>query len=105
MTVYLLHFDQPIPRGLSPNGKPLTCGHYLGYADDLDTRLAKHKAGNGARLMSVLNERGIGWVIGRIWPDGDRTLESKLKRQKNAPRLCNLCRDEALARKNSRRRR
>jgi hypothetical protein len=39
----------------------------------------------------VAKERGIGFQIVRIWP-GDRTLECQLKNQKNAPKLCPICR-------------
>lgn len=85
MTVYLLHFD----RRISENH---TCQHYLGSASNLNKRLALHKSGKGARLTQVANERGIEYSIVRTW-EGDRTLERKLKKQKNAPRLCPVCRE------------
>jgi predicted GIY-YIG superfamily endonuclease len=84
MTCYLLHFDKPI----SPNH---TCQHYLGYSDNLVERLIRHRKGNGARLVQVANERGIKWKLVKIWPDGDRKLERKLKNWKNSPRLCPIC--------------
>ena len=91
-SVYLLHFEQPIPRGTSPRGTALICGHYLGYASRLHERLARHKAGNGARLMSVLHERGIAWALARTWSKGTRNLERRLKRRHNLPKLCPICR-------------
>ena len=84
MQVYLLHFDRPV----NPT-RPAR--HYLGSAKNLKTRLAEHRNGQGARLMAVTKERGIGWQLARTW-DGDRKTERKLKRRKNAPRLCPVCR-------------
>jgi len=88
MTVYLIHFDKPVGDADNPRGQ---AQHYLGYTDDLDARLEQHRAGNGARLLEVLRERGIGWRLVRTW-SGDRRLERKLKNQKNSPRLCPICR-------------
>jgi predicted GIY-YIG superfamily endonuclease len=81
MPVYLLHFSRRISHA----------GHYLGYADDLDSRLERHHAGNGARLVQVAAERGIGFILARTWK-GDKALERRLKRQKASPRLCPICR-------------
>jgi hypothetical protein len=88
--VYLIHFEQPIPRGVSPAGKPLVAQHYIGYADDVPARLAQHAAGRGARLMAVVRERGIRWALVRTWPGG-RQAERQIKRRKEAPRLCPIC--------------
>ena len=59
-------------------------------ADDLDARLAKHAAGQGARLMAVVKEAGIEWELARTWPGG-RARERQLKRQGGAARMCPLC--------------
>lgn len=80
MTVYLLCFDRPYAHAR----------HYLGIAEDLGARLEQHRRGAGARLLQVIAEAGIGWRLARTW-DGDRTLERRLKRQKNSPRLCPTC--------------
>lgn len=85
MTVYLLHFERPYPNGRQPQ-------HYLGYAADLDVRLAQHRAGRGARLIAVIRERGIAWRVARVWPGGDRGLERRLKGWKKSRRLCPDCR-------------
>jgi hypothetical protein len=92
MTVYLLHLTEPLPRGVSRRGTVLVARHYLGYADDLASRLAHHANGTGARMLAVARERGIGWTLARVWPDAGRDTERKLKRRKEAPRLCPICR-------------
>ena len=90
MQVYLIHFDQPVNPA-----RPAR--HYLGSARNLDARLSEHRAGIGARLMAVVKERGIGWQLARTW-NGDRATERRLKRRKNAPRLCPVCRGSRTAR-------
>ena len=84
MTVYLLHFAQPIAPGRH------TAQHYLGFTDDLEQRLADHRAGRGARLTEVAKERGIPFYVVGLWPGG-RDVESALKRQHNGRRLCPIC--------------
>ena len=84
--IYLLHFDKPI----SPAH---TCQHYIGYADDWEGRIEAHRAGHGARLTEVANERGIGFVVVRVWV-GDRELERRIKNRKEGPALCPVCNPE-----------
>jgi len=78
--VYLIHFNVPYKHAR----------HYLGSCDDLQARLARHKAGNGARLMEVVKNAGITWQLARTW-EGGKGKERELKRQKNSPRLCPIC--------------
>lgn len=80
-TVYLLHFDRPVADHAR---------HYIGWASDLDARLADHRQGRGARLMEVLRERGIGWHLARTW-EGTRTRERAIKARAEGPRLCPDC--------------
>lgn len=82
--VYLLHFEQPIAPGRH------SCQHYVGYTDNLPQRLQDHAGGHGARLTQVAIERGIHWQLVRVW-HGDRTLERRIKRNKNGRALCPLC--------------
>lgn len=84
MTVYLLHFSQPV--GSSRH----QCQHYIGYASKLNTRLDHHKLRPDVRLMQVLQERGISFALARTW-EGGKELERKLKNQKNGGRLCPIC--------------
>lgn len=69
MTVYLLHLSAPLAHAR----------HYVGFARDVDRRLAHHKNGTGARMLAVAVERGIGFELARVWPEADRTFERRLK--------------------------
>lgn len=73
---------------------------YLGWTTDLEQRLQAHAVGRDARLMQVVRERGLTFVLARSWPGG-RDLERRLKRRKEGPRLCPIC---AAARNEQRRR-
>lgn len=81
MAVYLIHFNKKLRHAQ----------HYLGFADDVDKRIARHRSGRGARLLRALNDLGIEWECVRRWDDGDRAFERKLKGLKNAKRLCPVC--------------
>lgn len=80
-TVYLVHFHE----------KYRHCEHYLGWSSDVDARQVRHKNGNGARLLQVLNENGIAYHVVRTWEGKTRSFERKLKRQKNSRRYCPIC--------------
>lgn len=77
---YLLHFDKPYEHA----------GHYLGSAQDLQRRLAQHRSGNGARLIEVITEAGIGFTLVRTWKGG-RDVEKRLKGWHNGRKLCPIC--------------
>jgi hypothetical protein len=86
-TVYLLHFSCPYRHAR----------HYLGFsAGDVRIRVVLHQAGQGARLLAVVRAEGIGLELVRTWP-GDRNLERRLKRRKNSPRMCPVCRSSLKA--------
>jgi predicted GIY-YIG superfamily endonuclease len=80
-TVYLLHFDAPYRHAK----------HYRGSTSDLGARLEAHRNGEGARLMAVVREAGIGFTLARTW-EGGRTRERQLKVQGGASRCCPICR-------------
>ena len=88
-TVYLIHFAHPLGNTANPHGY---AQHYIGYAKGhgLEARIAQHKAGNGAAIMTAVNVAGIPWEVVQTWP-GDRKLERDLKRQHNAARFCPIC--------------
>ena len=79
-TIYLIHLDTPIAHAK----------HYVGYAEDVDRRLAEHRSSTGARLLAVANQLGIPFRIVRTWV-GDRNFERRLKNRKNTPRYCPIC--------------
>jgi predicted GIY-YIG superfamily endonuclease len=79
--VYLVRFTQPYRQAR----------HYTGWPVDLESRLAQHQAGPGARLLQVITEAGIGWTLARTW-QGTRERERQLKRQGGASRRCPICR-------------
>ena len=81
--VYLVHFTEPYRHAR----------HYTGWTADLESRLAEHQAGRGARLLQVITQAGIGWTLARTWP-GTRERERQLKRQGGASRRCPICRSD-----------
>jgi hypothetical protein len=79
-TIYLIHFPRPYKLA----------AHYLGWAEDLESWLADHQAGRGARLMAVIKAAGIDWKLTRTWT-GDRHRERQLKNQGSSRRHCPEC--------------
>jgi len=79
-TIYLLHFNEAIHHA----------GHYICSTANLDERLEAHRKGSGARLMAVLRERGIGFVLARTW-SGDKQKERAIKKFRNGRALCPIC--------------
>ena len=92
--VYTLHFDPPYrPSADAPAYK--TAGHYTGWAAGLESRLAEHEAGRGARLTQVQLDAGGSWRLASAEP-GTRSRERQLKRH-SAGRRCQICKIEAQA--------
>jgi hypothetical protein len=89
-TVYLLHFNQRIGN---PDNPRAGAQHYYGWALVLADRITCHTLGNGnsAKIIQYVQRQGIGFQIVRTWA-GDRLLERALKRRKNAPQVCPVCR-------------
>jgi hypothetical protein len=80
--VYLIHFDKPYKHAR----------HYIGFTDNLEQRLHDHEhTRNGARLLQVVREAGIGFEVVKTWPEGDRNFERQLHNRKNSSRLCPIC--------------
>jgi predicted GIY-YIG superfamily endonuclease len=72
--VYLLHFSRPYRHAR----------HYTGWTEDLLDRLDEHASGQGARLMAVIKEAGIGFILIRV-------TERAIKNEGGAVRYCPLC--------------
>lgn len=82
MPVYLLHFDRPYKHAR----------HYIGYArDSIKRHVEQHRLGRGARLMTVIKEAGIGFVVAKTWSKGTRKFERQLKNNGSAVRICPIC--------------
>jgi hypothetical protein len=121
MTVYLLHLDQPLPRGVSNRGTPLNAAHYIGWTNDLIARIDEHvsttweplseplitedgkkiagvKHGPGARFLGVCNFKGIPWRLARIWEgkEADPRWEKRVKSYHASGLLCPVCNPRAL---------
>jgi predicted GIY-YIG superfamily endonuclease len=77
---YLIHFHEPFSHAK----------HYLGWASDIDERIARHAHGNGSNLMHHVNLAGIGWAVVRVWPHASRNDERRMKAH-SSTRLCPIC--------------
>ena len=86
--VYLVCFERAIGDPANPRG---SARHYLGWADDVDTRMAEHRAGRGARILAACVRQGVGFDVVRMWAGADRAFERRIKRHHNAWRLCPSC--------------
>lgn len=87
--IYLLHLQRP----LSPDSP---ARHYIGFCErNLAARYRQYKRGKGARFLEVARDRGIDFVLARVW-SGERGDERKLKNRKYAPRLCPICQERAI---------
>lgn len=85
--VYLLHFEKPYKHAR----------HYLGFSETDPRkpggRIEKHSNGNGSRLCSVIKDKGIKFVVARVWENVDRCFERK-KKGNGGVRACPICRNE-----------
>jgi len=82
--VYILHFDPPLKHAR----------HYVGFTErSVLTRINEHLSGHaaGSPLVKAALESGSEVKIGRIFRNGDRELERKIKRGKNTKCCCPLC--------------
>ena len=79
--VYLLHLERSYRHAR----------HYIGFTQNLEQRLAAHRAGRGSPLIAAAIADGIQFELAAIW-EGDRYDERRLHRQKNTrARLCPMC--------------
>lgn len=80
--VYLIHFSEKLHHAQ----------HYLGFVEsDLMQRIELHLNNRGAKLLAAVNNEGIRWQVVRVWLEGDRYFERKLKNQKKSRRYCPIC--------------
>lgn len=81
---YLIHFTTPYRHAR----------HYLGWSNDIESRIKAHRQGSGARLMQVITQAGITWNVVRRWEGVGREKERSLKRNNQTWELCPVCKAE-----------
>jgi putative endonuclease len=84
--VYLFHFNSPLGNLSNPRAQ---AQHYLGFAEDLDARIAKQLAGRGAKLVAAALKQGLVFELYH-WP-APLATEKLIKRAKNTARYCPAC--------------
>lgn len=81
MSVYILHLNTPLGHAR----------HYVGWAKKVNKRFEHHKNGCGARFTQVCVERGIDFVLARVFEGADKSFERKLKNTNNTKDYCPIC--------------
>jgi putative endonuclease len=85
--LYILCFSRPIGN---PDNARAQASHYLGWASDVQARVAQHAAGRGQALTAAAVALGIDWEV--YYRPGTPALERWLKaHHKNTPLLCPHC--------------
>lgn len=82
--VYLIHLDEKMSHAQ----------HYIGWTQSektLQARVDHHKAGCGSRFLRAAALTGIEFSVVRVWNDGDKHFERRLKNAKKASMLCPVC--------------
>ena len=85
MAVYILHFHKAHHHAQ----------HYVGAVNGpcVESRIARHKAGNGAKIVARFAELGIGFEVAQVWPEGDFKMEKAIKhRHGSIKQFCPVCR-------------
>jgi predicted GIY-YIG superfamily endonuclease len=90
--VYLLAFyrkGRHVAYGSEdPRGK---AAHYLGWAQNIEARIAQHRAGRGGRLPRAVMLAGYELRLVRTWPGATRQLERALKDCHRLAKVCPVC--------------
>lgn len=87
--VYILHFSQPY----------FHARHYVGFTEDAGQRLKEHlnSSSSGSPLVRAALDSGITVSVAKVFSDGDRDLERKIKKAHRTARYCPICQREASA--------
>lgn len=78
--IYILKFSIPL------GNERHQAQFYLGYAEDVDSRVEEHRKGQGATITRRAVERGAELEVVMVI-EGDRKLERKLKNRKSHKRV------------------
>lgn len=84
--LYIFHFNAPLGNLANTRAQ---ASHYCGFAEDLDSRIAKQLAGRGAKLVAAAIKQGLIFELYH-WPACLAT-EKLVKRTKNTARYCPAC--------------
>jgi hypothetical protein len=84
--VYLFHFNAPLGNLSNPRAQ---ARHYLGFTDDLDSRIKKQLAGKGAKLVAAAIARGLIFELYH-WP-APLATEKLIKARKQTSVYCPAC--------------
>lgn len=89
-TIYLLHFSGKTTHGHR---------HYLGWSEDVQRRIARHRAGAGANETRKAVAEGLKLTVAQTWK-GTPALERSLKEWSRRKRrgfagICPFCHGEA----------
>jgi len=85
--VYLMHLYAPV----CPH-RPAR--HYLGFSTNTVKREQDYRrglVGYHGRLMLAAHERGIEFIVARVWKDCTKRDEKLLRDLHNNPKLCPIC--------------
>ena len=89
MPVYLLHSTIPVGGSGRAGAR-----HYLGYCrpGNLAARLEQHRKGRNTHgVVRAFLAAGGKLLVSRVWRDGDRALERRLKLNGQIARKCPIC--------------
>ena len=84
--LYLFHFNAPLGN---LSNRRAQAQHYVGFTDDLDTRIAKQLAGKGAKIVAAALERGLVFEL-YSWP-ATLEVEKLVKARKQTSVFCPAC--------------
>lgn len=84
--LYIFHFNAPLGNLSNPRAQ---ANHYVGFADDLDSRIAKQLAGKGAKLVAAAMKQGLIFELYH-WP-APLATEKLVKKTKKTSLYCPAC--------------
>jgi predicted GIY-YIG superfamily endonuclease len=84
--VYILHLSRPLGNLANRRAQAL---HYCGFAEDLEARLAKHRAGRGSKLIAAAVAQNISFEV-FAWP-ASLAVEKRVKAYKKTSAFCPAC--------------
>lgn len=84
--IYIFHFNAPLGNLANPRAQ---ANHYVGFCDDLDSRIAKQLAGKGAKLVAAALKQGLIFELYH-WPAA-LAVEKLVKKTKKTALYCPSC--------------